>query len=149
MGWTSFSGMSRKRDLIKHIVEHEMVPHHVHKYCVRGDTLWMVCSYLDNPKYIACILLGKCEGDWGYKDMCESMGPYRYHCPLSYLDMVPEVTNAEWREEVRKHHAIVKSKAWSLNGRIYRWAKSYTEEVVRKHFEDLLGTNQFVLEAVK
>ncbi|WP_240754701.1 hypothetical protein [Parasulfuritortus cantonensis] len=46
---------------------------------------------------------GKKHG-WGYKDLCESMGPYYYTCPLSYLDMVP-VANADWRGQVRAWHA--------------------------------------------
>ena len=50
---------------------------------------------------IVLYLLDKSDDLWGYKDMAESMFPYYFGCPLSYLDMAP-VANAEWREEVRK-----------------------------------------------
>ena len=32
------------------------------------------------------------------------MGPCYYSCPPVYLDMVP-VANAQWRDQVRAHHA--------------------------------------------
>lgn len=65
---------------------------------------------------------------WGYKDMCETMGPGVVSCPLSYLAMVPEpscepgcVACAEdrcgqkwarnWREGVRRYWAERKDQA--------------------------------------
>jgi hypothetical protein len=47
---------------------------------------------------------------WGYKEMCESMHPYYYGCPLSYLDMAP-VANQEWRDQTREAWAERKAKA--------------------------------------
>lgn len=49
----------------------------------------------------------KSEGSWGYKDMCESMGPYAHSIPLSYLEMAPEADGEyakEWRKRVRAYH---------------------------------------------
>ncbi|MCA9380929.1 hypothetical protein KC678_01565, partial [Candidatus Dojkabacteria bacterium] len=43
---------------------------------------------------------------WGYKDMDESMHPYYYNCPLSFLDMTP-VACEEWRQHVRNYHATI------------------------------------------
>jgi len=37
---------------------------------------------------------------WGHKPMEESVHPYYYSCPLKYLSMVPEVTDAAWRAGV-------------------------------------------------
>ena len=78
---------------------------------VRGNVLWVVRERILKSdgsvcRYIICNLLQKSVDNfgWGYKDMDESMGPCYYTCPLKYLDMVPEVTNADWREEVRSHH---------------------------------------------
>jgi hypothetical protein len=69
------------------------------------------------------VTLMKCSGgDWGYKDMEESMGPCEVSCPLGYLEMVPEKKCPEkcegcakdscsglwarrWRERVRAYHA--------------------------------------------
>jgi hypothetical protein len=39
--------------------------------------------------------------------MEESMGPFYFSCPLSYLDLVPIDRyggNSEWREQVIDHH---------------------------------------------
>lgn len=78
------------------------------KHCARGNVLWTVWEISrketgEVARYIGCDLMQQYRGQWGYKDMEESMHPYYYTCPLSYLDMVP-VANEEWREEVRKHH---------------------------------------------
>jgi hypothetical protein len=55
-------------------------------------------------RYIGCDLLRKHPGHgWGYKDLTESMHPYYYTCPLSYLETVP-VACEEWREQVREYH---------------------------------------------
>lgn len=88
------------------------------KHCYIGSafkgTLWTVWEVkrfnlgenqpYETIKYIGCDLLQYYKGHrWGYKDLCESMGPCEVNCPLSYLDMVP-VADAEWRERVRKFH---------------------------------------------
>lgn len=98
------------------------------KHTLRGNVLWSVVKVTikkvkdDNPNFeykagdsylfIACYLLARVGGRWGYKEMDESMHPYYYTCPLSYLDMVPEVCS-EWRANVRKYHE--KSRQQRLN----------------------------------
>ena len=76
--------------------------------CLRGNVLWTVFEVTDPDgqphRHIGCYLLQSYEGDWGYKPMDESVGPFYYSCPLSYLDMVP-VANEDWRESVRKYHS--------------------------------------------
>ena len=78
-------------------------------HCVRGNVLWAVieitCKQDDTRKrFIACDLLSSDKDyGWGYKDMEESMFPYYFSCPLTYLNMVP-VANADWRTEVQKYH---------------------------------------------
>jgi hypothetical protein len=80
--------------------------------CVKGNVLWSVreVNFKDGKvqRFIECNLLDKSEGNWGYKPMDESMGPYYYTCPLPYLDMVP-VANEKWRSVVREHHARIAS----------------------------------------
>ncbi|TWU41870.1 hypothetical protein [Novipirellula artificiosorum] len=91
-------------------------------HCFRGNcfsgVLWSVFERTfiqdgehteSQQRWIQCDLLQYSRSDdgWGYKDMDESMHPYYYSCPKSYLDMVPVEThggNAEWREHVRQHH---------------------------------------------
>ena len=58
-------------------------------------------------RWIGCDLLqySRTDEGWGYKDLEEASGPYYFSCPLGYLEMVPEVANEQWRQEVREHHA--------------------------------------------
>lgn len=55
-------------------------------------------------RYIRCDLLERSGNQWGYKPLDESMHPYYYSCPLSYLDLAPE-QSADWRAGVRAYHA--------------------------------------------
>lgn len=98
----------------------EIIDSHIH-----GNNLWKVVSiqtrlsetssWCEVDRYIALDLLGKDRmGNWGYKGMCESMGPYEFSCPVRFLDMVPvpkqvysdgERDNewaVAWREKVRE-----------------------------------------------
>lgn len=129
MGW-SF-GWDTRRELIEHLTENQTNEYTPDgqtekiktvrtclKHCFKGSpfkgTLWTVWEITrirpgeDKPfetdRYIGCDLLQYYrEHRWGYKDLCESMGPCQVNCPLSYLDMVP-VANAEWREHVKRYH---------------------------------------------
>jgi hypothetical protein len=120
MGWTVTFDLSRA-ELIQELICFEQQADGSRWQCLRhttvGNVLWTVWEVTPIPpvlpreyrpvyRYIGCDLLlppKKGEG-WGYKGLCESVGP-RYHtCPLSYLDMAP-VANAEWRDRVRAWHA--------------------------------------------
>jgi hypothetical protein len=37
----------------------------------------------------------------GYESITESMGPVETDCPLFFFDIVPDVCNEQWREDVR------------------------------------------------
>ncbi len=93
--------------------------------CFRGNvcykgTLWVVWERtFANPdgsvakapeRWIGCDLMQRSGGDWGYKDLDESCGPYYYNCPEKYLNMVPEVANQEWRDAVAEHHKLRRAK---------------------------------------
>lgn len=94
-------------------------------HCTKGNVLWTVFEVFHKHKqetvrFIGCFLLGRSHDGWGYKDLCESMGPLYYSCPLRYLDMAP-VANAEWRQQVREWHArmsrhVAVGDVWSLIG---------------------------------
>jgi hypothetical protein len=90
--------------------------------------------------YIGCDLLAparKGEG-WGYKDLCESMGPCYYTCPLSYLDMVP-VANAAWRDQVRAWHAARKRKVDIGDVLIFEGLAIPEVKIVEKRGRRLVG----------
>lgn len=102
MGW--LYGWDSKRDIIQHLTKDEENCITLHK-CLRGNVLWSVVQVRKtSDKFIACFLLQKNDGQWGYKDMEESMHPYYYTCPIAYLDEVPEAC-AAWRAIVRAEAA--------------------------------------------
>jgi hypothetical protein len=117
MGWTYSTGWETRQTLVNHLTRTETNDTRTRTCitsCVRGNVLWSVWEiiYPDKPakRYIGCDLLqnGGHNRGWGYKDMCESVHPYYYSCPLKYLELVPEVANQEWRDKVTKYHATRK-----------------------------------------
>lgn len=126
MGWTYPHGLNRKQLIAQRVTGWErdtgemLVKSTCLKHCYRGNVfsgvLWSVWerNFTKNgeevqpsERWIQCDLLRCDQGEWGYKDMEESMGPYYYSCPLSYLELVPIDRfggNVEWREQVVEHH---------------------------------------------
>lgn len=137
MGWLFTRGQTRA-DLIHRLTkpeENDLSSYRTLARCCKGNVLWAVqeVTFKQNTprfekgvphRFIGSYLMAydraiDCRG-WGYKDMEESMHPYHYHCPLAYLDMVPEACPA-WREGVRKHHArnsrpLAIGDCWSVVG---------------------------------
>lgn len=118
MGWlySSYSRSELIHDLIQP-EEHPKASIRVIAHTLRGNVLWSVVEVTakvegvhkdlapgESIRYIRCDLLQRSGGQWGYKGMDESVHPYYYTCPLSYLDMAP-VQSSEWREGVRAYHA--------------------------------------------
>ena len=125
MGWLFQHGATRA-DIIQRVTrdqDNEEARWTTLAHCLKGNVLWAVYEVFrkktsETERFIGCILIAGGGGSAGYKDMCESMHPYFYSCPLSYLDMVPEA-NAEWRQFVRSHHArlsrtVAIGDVWSL-----------------------------------
>ncbi|KSQ24944.1 hypothetical protein FA454_14300 [Pseudomonas aeruginosa] len=118
MGWL-YSSRSRS-ELIHHLIQPEDHPQastRVIAHALRGNVLWSVVEVTakvegvhkdlapgESMRYIRCDLLQRSGGQWGYKDMDESVHPLYYTCPLGYLDMT-HVLSPEWRERVRAYHA--------------------------------------------
>lgn len=82
---------------------------------VVGNNHWYVGEVEGGKRFIG---LDKMECNrsseylkWGYKDMDESMGPYEYNVPLSFLKLAPydeEFSGHHskvWREHVEQYHA--------------------------------------------
>lgn len=116
MGWTFFSDRSmNKQRLVRHLTSAAYwgSSFTVIKSSVAGNNLWQVVERtMDNGekvRFIALDLLrsGGSDSGWGYKDLCESMGPCEVNCPLGFLDLAPEPDSeyaAGWRKEVRAWH---------------------------------------------
>lgn len=116
MGWL-FSHRSRS-ELIHYLVQpQDCQAAHVETlaYTLRGNVLWSVVKITAKEPnmlnlaggefhtYIGCTLLQCYRNEWSYKSMDESVHPYYYSCPLSYLERAP-TQSPEWRERVRAYH---------------------------------------------
>lgn len=122
MGWTFIHGYTRD-DLVRErlktranefgtwkVLAHKLVKDGGYKGVLwkvmeltrHQDAEWSSAKAGDVEKYIACDLLEKQSGDWGYKDLTESMHP-TCSCPLEFLDMAP-CENEDWRAQVRAWH---------------------------------------------
>lgn len=126
MGWYYPHGVNRKELIAQRVEEWErdtgelLVKSTCLKHCYRGGVfsgvLWSVWERTftkdskevqPSQRWIGVDLLHCYQGEWGYKPLDESMGPYYFSCPLSYLDLVPLDRyggNSEWREAVVEHH---------------------------------------------
>jgi len=116
MGWLYQPGQTRE-GLIRMLIEPYDGPKALHEPiagCLRGNVLWSVVQVTAKEdlgwigagevgRFIRCDLLDGSPEGWGYKEMCESMGPYYYTCPLEYLRMVP-VADIDWRKKVFDYH---------------------------------------------
>jgi len=126
MGW-EYAWNSRK-ELIAHLCDEQTGYRTLARKATseRGQSvLWAVHElgpeHEDNPglRFIVCYLIGhdRRHGLYGYKELGETMGPFYYSCPLSFLEMAPEPEGEnvkEWRECVRKYHADMAERARRL-----------------------------------
>jgi len=117
MGWTS--GYHSRKELVDYVTAHQ--ENQVSTFdCIAkkfvGNHLWCVFERTAKPaptdkeRYIILFDIQRWgEGNWAYKDIQESMGPFQHSCPLSFLDMVPEPPRPagyhDWRQGVRDYHA--------------------------------------------
>lgn len=127
MGW--LYGWSSKQQLVDHLNRGLVDDYKLITNCVRGNCHWQVIEHKSGKRYIALNLLQSYDGEWGYKDMDESVGPCYYNCPLSYLDLAPETEDTgqyakQWRQSVREYHAQRKPKAKLVVGQ--EWALKNT-----------------------
>ena len=95
MGWTFSDSWKTKDDVITDILRDG---NFIDK-TLKGTELWTIMQDAAGARFIVLFLLAKERGSYGYKVMDESMGPYYYKCPVSFLDRVP-ATNHEWRAKV-------------------------------------------------
>ena len=112
MGWTFERGATR-RDAIEYVAA---IKSHANpdgstfatlRRCLRGNVVYALheSTYVDGRviRFIGVYLLQRGHGGWGWKSMDETMGPYYYDCPASYIkDCTAPVnqTAADWRAAV-------------------------------------------------
>ena len=72
-----------------------------------GSNLWILFEVIDNGQRQVTVLLYKLSssgGSFGYKPMDESMGPYEYNVPFTWLARLtaaPSPYAEAWRKKVR------------------------------------------------
>jgi len=121
MGWTYFRDDRPTLDILKQEFQQAYIPGEKDGWEILDSSLRGRVAYLvmrvtvadGVKKHFAAIVLTsrKGNGDFGYKDMDESMLPYYYEAPLRMIDFLdkkapaPEGSNAhQWRGRVRAWH---------------------------------------------
>ena len=146
MGWTSYSNYS-KSDVINNIKS--MYPADM-QWSLVGNNLWGLFTAIRETERVKVgekvILLYRLssfgKNGYGYKDMCESVHPYHYNCPLKFLkESVVECQ--EWRDNVVKFHENAsktrKRAANLMIGDIIQLRNSYVAVVKVVSVKPLLG----------
>ena len=108
MGWTftyiGYYEKDKKALMIKALEQSGYMK--VIKASMRGNVFYAACETLRKPGHywgIVCLTSLK-NGEFGYKDIEEDMGPCYYDCPASILDMLSPTDNnyaLEWRKQCR------------------------------------------------
>lgn len=98
MGWTSFDKcycITNKRGQVdkKATMTHELESWgtEVVKAAMGGSTYYAVIRNKRGDAFLAVILTGVRDGEFFYKEMTDTMGPYEYNCPKSILDLADEL----------------------------------------------------------
>lgn len=145
MGWL-FTHHQTRKELIARLTR-DRDSNGVIRKCLRrctvGNVLWTVWEITrageEVHRYVGCDLMACQRGyGWGYKDMCESMGPCYYSCPPVYLDMVP-VANVRWRDQVRAHHAARNRKVDVGDVLVFEGLSIPEARVIEKRGRRLIG----------
>jgi hypothetical protein len=113
MGWSYNTRKQSKESFVHEIIMGFSNNALVLAHSVRGNNLWVLVKPSDADPIICLFLMSSDKGCWGYKSMDESMGPYYYNCPLTFLDRSPEPhgcninhmdSGRTWRDYVRDHY---------------------------------------------
>jgi len=111
----------------------------------RGATVYAVMwkeNKRDNvPRYYfgAVFLTQRKNGEFGYKDMDETMGPCAHGAPLKLVKLLDELAPgvegyaAKWRQSIRDYHAAKKTRpSWAPGARIRLYGHEYILSGPRK-----------------
>jgi hypothetical protein len=107
MGWTYFQAPAGKRSL--EILRGEWPSLRFIDAEQIGSTVYAAVSTSKAPAdvFALVVLIDRRNGQFGYKDMDEGMGPYECQCPARILDKLSATANSyalEWRAKCREYH---------------------------------------------
>ena len=148
MGWTSFADHTpseSRADIIRREFTQAATEKNPHAWgfesiTERGSTLYAI-MHRDTPdkprQYFGLVVLTERRGgQFSYKDMDESCGPFYCDAPLGMIDKLdrldpaPTASAAKWRQAVRDHHAQKAAKA-----KAKREARANLARFISDHFQ--------------
>lgn len=143
MGWTFSYSATEKKQIIEDCTR-DCSSAKCIKKSLNSNELWTIWEDNTGNKIIVLFLLACRDKHWGYKDMTESMHPYYYKCPMSFLEEVPVVCQP-WRDSVKAYHERSKnskkiSKTISV-GQIVKLSNSVPSEFKVKSISPFLGVS--------
>jgi hypothetical protein len=105
MGWTYFRPSAGKPTL--EILREELPSLTFHETAVVGRTFYAACTHPSEPGVFGLVvLIDRRNGEFGYKDMGEEMGPCESECPARILDKLsdppPNDYARDWRARCRE-----------------------------------------------
>lgn len=132
MGWTSYFATHYKNGKLdkKAELDEEFSSHNqkILKSQMVGSTYFAAIQNEFTKETWAAIILTRTQnGEFFYKDMDETVGPYNYNCPKAILKVLSPTENKlanEWREKCYEYH---KQQAEKKNAFSYRKAAKGTK----------------------
>lgn len=104
MGWT-FGNWKKKSEVVSEILSGFGYGEEVLDSSIVGNSLWVAYKKENRAPSIYLFMLDKEDGEWGYKDIHEDMGPFDYSCPKNLLklcgdDSARSPSSKEWRAKI-------------------------------------------------
>lgn len=125
MGWTSSYIWNSKQSMVNHCIDESTwgAKTEVIKHSVRGNHVWVLVKDKASEEIsVVLFLISKFnDGEWGYKDLCDSSGPFYYDCPVSFIKSTQESPRKlcdrtkNWHTEVKQFHAKERTLKKKLN----------------------------------
>lgn len=110
MGWTSYQATCYKNGRVDRLAEcRKEFKNGFHfpilKDAMRGTTYYAAMRNPEGKVFPLIVLTSVKNGEFSYKDMEGSMGPFYYDCPESILKLVTikDESTKEWVEKCREH----------------------------------------------
>jgi hypothetical protein len=115
MGWSSSPTATRASVIAEHLAEWSGpgVVDRAIAHCTVGNHLWMVrertatdATGVRTERYLTLLIMQRVGGEWCWKGVSESAGPFATSCPLRYLDLATHHQCPTWRALVAQRKAL-------------------------------------------
>jgi hypothetical protein len=118
MGWTYFKPPGGKRAV--EILRDEIRPLMILRAEQIGSTVYAAVKAPSAPAEVFAMvfLIHRRNGQFGYKDMGEEMGPYESDCPASILNMLTDTDSQYARDWRARCWSNIRAKAARVEARL-------------------------------